>query len=887
MNKDQQFIFCQDCLGFGEKDGKICPTCLGTGIWAVSFGKIIFFDREISSFQLIVSKIKKILSKIIKFIFIIFIILGFFSLIQAIFQLEFLKKIPPFDLERALLMRRFWFSLILLLFLIYLKQKKEEKISLKKAIETKEKINVNDFLSESLEEVIVKSYKLMKRLNHFLIEPIHLFIAILSSPEGAIVGTRLGLSWQKLKEKITEELSKVPNYPLFSSQVFSIETKKILIQSFLSASLKKKEEVSPLEVFSSLSSLDLIKSILDYFEIKPNDVSNVIVWKEVYDEIRKDWQKLSYGASIKGKGTMNIAMTAVATPFLDAFSSDLTQLAKMGYLSVCLDREKEIEEIFRILEGGKNAVVLVGPPGVGKTSIIEGIARKMVAEEVPKILSDKRLVSLSIGKLVAGAEAPGEIERRIQMIISEIVRAGNIVLFIKDIHNLVGIKTTAGELDISEILAEAVEKKLFPLLSTSISGDYEKYLETTSLGQALSKVKVEEPDKNTSIIICEAKVAGIEAKNKVFFSYQAIEAAYDLAKRYIHERFFPEKMISLLEEAAVYVKNKKGKGGFVLKDDVSELVAKKTGIPPEKISKSEAELLLNLEKMIHQRIIDQEEAVKAVAQAIKRARMELREIKRPIANLLFLGPTGVGKTELAKTIAEIYFGSEEKMIRLDMSEFQTKEAVGRLIGDSREPRGILTEAVRKNPFTLLLLDEIEKSHPDVLNLFLQVMDDGRLTDWSGRTVDFTNLILIGTSNAGSDWVCEQLRAGKSIDEIKETLIKEKLAPYFKPEFLNRFDGIIVFKPLSINELKEITKLLLGQLKKILEKKGIIFEVEESAIEELAQIGFDPVFGARALKRAIVERVNDTIADFLLTTKVSRGDILILEKGCKIRLERRK
>lgn len=882
-----QFNSCQQCAGEGEKDGATCSLCLGAGIWASVAGKDIFFDSPISSSFILLAKIKKILSIIIKIFLITFAFGGAICLIQAIFSFkELARAVPFFNQPKNSLVLIFWFSLLTDLFLIYLKKQEKETESLVSAFNKKEKININDFLDKSSQQAIETSLLLAKKLRHFKVEPIHLFVGILEQKEGALISGRLGIPWLILKEKISQILAKIIPVNHRGKNLFSAETKKILLKASLEAYEKKKDLVSPFEILYYLASdNEAIKSIFDDFEIKPNDIKNLIIWIDVYEELRKDWQKLARGAGMKGKSRMNVAMTAIATPFLDSFSQDLTDLAKRGYLSPCMDREKEIEEIFRILEGGQRNLVLVGPPGVGKLSIIEGIARKMISEEVPKVISDKRLVSLSLSRLLAGAQ-PGEIGQRMQIILSEIIRAGNIVLFIRDIHNMIGIKTVEGELDVSEMLAEVLEKKHFILLSTSVVGDYERYLEQSALGQLLSKVKIEEPTKNNTILILESKILGIEAKNHIFFSYQSLVETVELSQRYFYEKFLPEKAIALLEEAAVYVKNKKGRKSFVLKEDIAELVAKKTGIPTEKISQTEAHLLLNLEEKIHQRIINQNEAVKAVATAIKRARTELRDPRRPIVNLLFLGPTGVGKTELAKTVADIYFGSEKKMVRLDMSEFQTKESIGRLIGDSREPRGVLTEAVRKNPFTLLLLDEIEKAHPDILNLFLQVMDDGRLTDWQGKTIDFTNLILIGTSNAAGLWIQEELRKGKTIEEIKEPLIKEQLSPYFRPEFLNRFDSIVVFKSLGLTELKEITKLLLARLKKTLEEKGIFLEVTEEAIEELAQAGFDPVFGARPLKRVIQERVTDALANFLLTGKVSRRDIVVLEKGGIIRVEKK-
>jgi ATP-dependent Clp protease ATP-binding subunit ClpC len=889
LNKDHQFETCSQCAGEGRREETVCPICLGDGLWLKIDGKNVFFDYDFSSSLLRLVQIKKYLTFILKIFLIIFGLIGFLSLLQGVFYLDEVAKFHSFFAQSSeSLQLIFWFSILTDLFFVYIAQREKEGKNIFLTFKKSAKINVCNFLETSARKAIETAFVFAKKLGHSQVEPIHLLIGVLQQKDGAIVTTRLGIIWPQLKEKITKALSDLS--PLLTREKikFSAASKKILIESFSYAFKEKNKLISPLEIlFYLVSENEVIKSIFDDFEVKPEDVKNVIIWREVYKEIGKDWKKLARGAGIKGRGKINVAMTAVATPFLDNFSQDLTDLAKRGFLLPCMDREKESEEIFRILEGGRKNLVLVGQPGVGKTTIIEGLARKMISEDVPSELSDKRLVSLSLSRLIAGAQAPGEVEQRLQIILSEIVRAGNIVLFIKDIHNLIGVKTTQGELDTSEILAEALRKKYFLLLSTSVSGDYEKYLESSSLGQNLSKIKIEEPGQNDTILILESKVASIEAKNNVFFSYQSLVEAVNLARKYIYEKFLPDKAIALIEEVAVYVKNKKGRNAFIVREDVAELVSKKTGIPSDKVSQAEANLLLNLEDKIHQRIIGQDEAVKAVATALKRARTELRDPKRPIVNLLFLGPTGVGKTELAKTVADIYFGSEKKMIRLDMSEFQTKESVGHLIGDRTEPRGVLTEAVRKNPFTLLLLDEIEKAHPDILNLFLQVMDDGRLTDWQGKTIDFTNLILIGTSNAASAWIQDQLRAGKTTEEIKEPLIKQQLAPYFHPEFLNRFDGIMVFRSLGLPELRQITKLLLKKLTEQLAAKGIFFEATEKAIDELSQQGFDPVFGARPLRRTIQDKVNDAIANFLLSGKISRRDLVIFEEGGRIRIEKDK
>ena len=561
----------------------------------------------------------------------------------------------------------------------------------------------------------------------------------------------------------------------------------------------------------------------------------------------------------------------------------------MGYLDLCIDREKEFAEMFRIMEGSSiKALILVGEPGVSKTAIIEGLAQKMIADDVPAFLQDKRLVSLSISRLLAGASA-SLAQQRLLISLNEIIMAGNVVLCIENINDLMGISGGGAEgMDLSEVIVEALSKNLIILIATANSYNYSRQVENTGLGNVTKKIEINEPDLNGTIGILEGKISFIEGKNNVHFSYDALEQAAKLTDRYISDKFLPYKAITLLEEVAVWVKVNKGSDKFVTGNDVATLLSDKIKMPVSQITESESEKLLNLEEIIHERVVDQEEAVMAVANSLRRARAELRDINRPIANLLFLGPTGVGKTELAKAIAAVYFGSEENMVRLDMSEYQEKDSVNRLIGAPAgygEGLGLLTEAVRKKPFGIVLLDELEKAHPDILNLFLQVMDDGRLTDATGRTVDFTNVILIATSNAQTAFIQEKVKAGVSVEEIKKELMESELKQYFKPEFINRFDNIIVFKPLGFDEVVKITGLMLKSVAKNLEAKGVNFQASDEAIKELAQVGFDPQYGARPLRRAIQERVDNALAQFLLTGKIGRRDIAILEKGGIIRVQK--
>jgi len=454
---------------------------------------------------------------------------------------------------------------------------------------------------------------------------------------------------------------------------------------------------------------------------------------------------------------------------------------------------------------------------------------------------------------------------------------------------MIGI--TAGQgagLDLSEVLAQVLAKKVFYVVATTTPQEYTKAVEQTSVANVFQNIKVEEPEINEAIQVLEAKSGSIEYNNKVFFSYDSLDKAATLSARYMHEKYLPQKALEIIEQAAITVRKERGENQIVTGDDVAKFISKKTAIPVAKITEKEASKLLNLEEEIHGRIIGQDEAVKMVASSLRRARAELREGDRPIASLLFLGPTGVGKTELAKTVADIYFGSEENMVRLDMSEYQTPESIYRLIGaptSVSKQGGYLTEAVRRNPFTLLLVDEIEKAHPDVLNLFLQVMEDGRLTDNVGRTIDFTNLIIIMTSNAGTLYIQDEVAKGTPIEEIKINLINEELREYFRPEFLNRYDAIMVFKPLTEDNVFEIAKLMIAKVAKRLEEKGITFKASDESLRELAHKGYDPKFGARPLRRVIQQDVDDALASYLLTAEIGRRDIVTLEPGGKLSIEK--
>ena len=711
-----------------------------------------------------------------------------------------------------------------------------------------------------------------------------------------IILSRLGIVFTILRNKIGRILVQQSSRLDQQQIIISNKVKMIIFHSYLIAYQLKEQKVDVTDLLEALVSQENeVKELLYDTNIDLDKIKNVIAWLRIREQLKKNWQHFQRRASLKSKkSTMNRAMTAIATPVLDAFSQDLTLLARNGYLMPCVGRQKEIDDIFNVMYGGtRRSVILVGQPGIGRNTIVEGIAQLMVEDDVPEFLKDKRLVSLSIAKLVSGASA-SEAQNRLMMALSEVRRSGNIILYIRDIHNMVGITAgRQGSIDLADVLSKSMAAKSIITIATTAPNEYRRYIEgKSSIDNAMERINVKEVSGNEAIQILESKVGSIEYQNKIFFTYDAIAETVELSGRYLHDRCLPEKAIEILQEVASKVGDQKGKNSIVNANDVALIISEKTNIPLAEITKEESEKLLNLEQRIHQRMINQNEAVDMVASSLRRARAEMRDMARPIVNLLFLGPTGVGKTELAKTVAEVYFGAEENMIRLDMSEYQEKASINRLIGappgySEGGEGGYLSEAVRKNPFSLVLLDEIEKAHPDILNIFLQVMDDGRLTDTGGKTIDFTNTIIIATSNAGTSYIQEMVKRQVDIEEIRQRLIDQVLGEYFRPEFLNRFDGIILFRPLTMENVQDIAKLMLKKIAKSLEERGITLKATRGALVELAEAGFDPKFGARPLRRVIQQKVQDPLANQLLAGKIDRRDIVTIDAGGKIIINKAK
>jgi ATP-dependent Clp protease ATP-binding subunit ClpC len=916
-----QFLICSGCNGIGHLANKKCQVCNGKGVVGYLDGYLLSWSRKINHQYIKLYKIERLINKLV---FLVLFVLGALGLASLVYSIYLTSLIDVASIIKSAYWLAgentylfiFWISLLFDMYIIYylsLSRAKKGKVISKKyqsdeqqviapppvdwtsagAFSRKNKIDVAKSFSPESIRIVEKAFELADKYKAIEVGPVHYLIAaILESKQIENIFVRLDIDMKVLAEKIGRVAAKYPQSE--GDTVMTSKSIKILLKAYRLSYDNKLEQVDTAEiVHESIKADEMIQEVFVDMNVTLDQLDNVIMWLRITNLMQQQWRQYRASSRLKSKSGIDRAMTAVQTQFLNQYSDDLTMMAKMGYLPLCINRDKEFQEMFRILEGSSNqAIVLVGDPGVGKTAMIEGLAQKMIADDVPGFLYDKRLVSLSVSRLISGASAT-EAQERLLICINEIANAGNVILFIDNIHDIMGVASGGTEgFDLSDVLVEGISKGFFVLISSTSRVDYGRTIESTSLGNIMKKVEILEPEENLAIQILEGKIGSIEAKNHIYFSYKAIENAVKLTDRYINDQFLPYKAVTLLEEVAVWARKNKGTKSVVSGNDVSTLLSEKINMPVSDVTEKESEKLLNLEEIIHERMVDQEEAVSAVADSLRRARAELRDQDRPISNLLFLGPTGVGKTELAKQMAAVYFGSEENMIRMDMSEYQESDSVNRLIGAPPSGGGVgtagqLTEAVRKKPFAILLLDELEKAHPNILTLFLQVMEDGRLTDATGRTVDFTNVILIATSNAGTSYIQEQVKAGTPLEQIKQSLLETELKQSFRPEFLNRFDNIIVFKPLELEHIVKIAKIMLNDVAKNLEVKGIKFQATDAAIEELAQIGFDPQFGARPLRRAIQDKVDSALAKYMLTGKINRRDMAVLDKGGEIRIEKAK
>lgn len=869
------------------------------GAWFL--GRFLYWSASFRKSVINLEKTRRHFEKILMILMYLFVVAGWLAWLAWLFLnrenlLADPLKILFFWKKRDILVFLFLLSLWGDLFLIYKNseaQAAKKKINYRlfdpnKKAAARKRYNILAAYSQEARQALDEAYLLANKLRQGQVEVIHLFRVLLKFKEIQNLFIRLDVDASKLVNLVDRYLVK-PQEDFSGRSELSPALQEILLLAFIDAFKLRQDSVEILNIILFCYDQDpRLADILYELEVDQDKIRNTVEWFRVNRRLLNSYRAYRRLALLKPGSGMNRAYTAIATPTLDHFSHDLTLKAKYGGLDVCVGRQKEIEAVFETLSGGHNGVLLVGPVGVGKSAIINGLAQLMVEEQVPPFLKDKRLVELDVSRLVGGADA-AQAEERLLACLSEINRSGNIILYLDNIENLIGISAGSQEsLDLSEVLAEAISRRHVVCLAAATNDNYGRFIEHKALGEAMTSIGVKEPEDNDAIQILESKVGFLEAKYGIYIVYSALEQAVLMSKKYLHDRVLPLKAINLLEKAALSA----GKACqdnpekcFCSREEVAAAIAEITGIPASKVTVSERQKLLNLEAEIHQRLIDQEEAVKAVSASLRRARAELKEGKRPIASFLFMGPTGVGKTELAKAVSQVYFGDENYLIRLDMSEYQHPDSIKKMIGDESGIRGYLTEAVRKKPFSLVLLDEIEKAHPDILNLFLQLLDDGRLTDGQGRTISFTESIIIATSNIGAVYIQDQIKAKAPINMIKQELIDNQLNKYMRPELINRFDGIIVFKPLSETDVLAITALMLKKIKKNLLEKGINLKADKDGVAILAHEGYDPKFGARPLRRLLQDKVKDSIANKILTGELKRRDTVVINSQALIEVEK--
>ena len=749
-----------------------------------------------------------------------------------------------------------------------------------------------DKFTKKAQKVIDISIKCAKDLGHSVVGTEHILLGLIKVEEGIAskILIRLGIESEVVSKQIvdiygigindnTDDIFLSPRSRsiLDKSIIFLNKSKNKLIDTeHILLALSQEEDSLAIKILkkSGIDKQLLEKSIKEYIDI--DDSIELIVNQIDIEDKKKDKLKIST---------------------LEKYAINLNDNAKNNKIDPLIGREKEVQRIIQVLSRRtKNNPVVIGDPGVGKTAIIEGLAIKIEEKDVPKSLENKIIYNLDISGVLAGAKYRGEIEERIKKIIDEAINAKEIILFIDEIHTIVGAGATGeNPMDASNILKPVLSRGDIQVIGATTIDEYRKNIEKdVALERRLQPIIVEEPTKEDAIKILNGLKNKYEKHHNVKITDDAIKQAVELSSRYITDRYLPDKAVDIIDESASRVsinkfKSKKGKR-IVDSNIVSEVVELWTGIPISKIVKSEGNKLLNLEDILQERVIGQNEAIKAISKAIRRSRSGIKDPKKPIGSFLFLGPTGVGKTELCKALAESHFGNEDKIVRIDMSEYMEKHSVSRLIGSppgyiGHDDGGQLTESVRSHPYSVVLFDEIEKAHEDIFNILLQILDEGRLTDSKGRTVDFKNTIIIMTSNLGATSISNQRKTGFSIgnneSKIKEEnyndmkdKIMEEVKIRFRPEFINRIDDIVVFHKLSLDNLYDIVKIMTKDLIKRLKKMDIELDIEETVIKFIAKYGIDLEYGARPLKRVIQKELEDSLSENILSENIKKGDYII-------------
>lgn len=911
-------IVCERCNGFGyevtpARGHMICSACHGApSIYGVLAHNVISWNHEISEKAIRTRRVKDDVALALNTLFLLWGFIGIIIFAFLIYSaLESGDAVIVVMMTPRPLMALVWSSVFFDCFLYFRLMRMStshrrlsyDQSFAKSPMRTVEKlsdfsfsklqqlpksmhVDISQYTSREVFNAVSRAVELSRELGEAQVTPLHLAGALMNTETMLIILARLGIASTLFWEELGRAIGRAA-IPQGRNRALVPETVQILLYAYAEAQRRKRPFIDIMEIVLALvKNTPALEDIFFSHEIDEQTLENVVEWVYMHRLLRTRYRAWSRKASHKPKGIMDRGFTARPSPVLESLSEDYTGIAARGGFFPLVGRAKEMEQVLRILRETGSGILLLGPAGVGKTTILEGLAQRMASEDVPRELQDKRLVVLDPGALVANAAGIGTLEGRIHEILNEILFAGNIILGIEDIHHLLNMRSTQGSADASGILMNAISQGMVKVIATTTTREYQEFIEPhETFVRRFQVVRIDELNRNDAILVLEARSSIFEGKFKVFFSYAAIESAVDLTTRFIQDRHLPSKALDVLKEAALLVQARQGKHTIVTKEHIAEVLAEKTNVSVQTITQEEREKLLNLEAVMHQRVVGQDSAIVALASALRRSREGLRDTNRPIGSFLFLGPTGVGKTETAKTIAEVYFGNETNMIRLDMSEYQNVDAMRKMIGAKGE-QGYLTEAVRLKPFSIVLLDELEKAHPNILNVFLQVLDDGRLTDGLGVVVNMSNIMIIATSNAATQAIQNGFSAGLSVDQLKKQLVEQVLPQLFRPEFLNRFDDIILFKPLTFEEVTEIAARLLGRVaERLYETKGITMQFSQDTIVDLAQRGFDPLYGARPLRRVIQDTVDNALATLMLQGQISRRDLVILEPGGRMTIQK--
>ena len=803
---------------------------------------------------------------------------------------------------------------------------------------------MDNMFTPSAKHVLALAHEQAKYFKHQAVGTEHLLLALAIEREG--IASKIFEQFSITSDDIQEEIERMIGYGAMDDMgpadylPYSPKARQVLALAGQEAQQLNALKIGTEHLLLALISDEGILSsrILLSLDVLPRQIRKVTLRRLGVSDIQAR-QRLGRQPGQRARRS--------ETPTLDKLARDMTQMARDGKLDPVIGRDNELRRVEQILSRRtKNNPVLIGEPGVGKTAIAEELARRMASNEVPEDLAQKRLMMLDMGSLVAGTKYRGEFEDRLKKVIDEIQKDGHVILFIDELHTLIGAGGAEGAIDASNILKPALARGDLQTIGATTLDEYQKYIESdAALERRFATVQVEEPTENVALQILNGLRPKYEEHHHVKIDDDALKQAVKLSSRYITDRYLPDKAIDLIDEASSMVRiDAEEKGNhqpslttklaqlrqqkeaaienqdfdqaanlrqeeLTLKakvdeqqkkaeqqstrqklhttgEDVAKIVAEWTGVPLTQLKKSESERLVNLEKVLHNRVIGQNEAVSVVAKAIRRARSGLKDPQRPIGSFMFLGPTGVGKTELAKALAAAMFGSEDNMIRIDMSEYMEKYSTSRLIGAAPgyvgyDEGGQLTEKVRQHPYSVVLLDEAEKAHPDVFNLLLQVLDDGYLTDAKGRKVDFRNTIIIMTSNLGATQLQDEKEVGFGARDVSQdyqamaSAIRQQLKLHFRPEFLNRIDETVIFHSLQKDELHQIVKLMVAQLRARVAEQGINLKVTPAAIDVVATEGYDPAYGARPLRRALQDLIEDPLSTALLSGNVKTGDNVVV------------